>query len=446
MAEIHIFDFDGTLFYSPAPTRAAVASLARQTSLEGATAAGDDASTAAGTPSVREAKEREREADRLYGSLINPVDAGGYGWFQSLCTMSPPFVPAAPDPSVWFVMPILTHMRALVGRRNAALHDPHATAADTPLFYVLTGRDVKYADRIWTLLQHVGLDTEVEDVIVKPHETAGTVKYKLNNFFKIIQHHRPSRVFYYEDRVEQGGRLFEGIRVLEEVLYGTENGSGGGGSAVGRVGVVTFDVEASENAPAGPPTLGSACHSPQPVVTYRFGAVAARSQPPSAAEADPRHLLLTSHLRASPYRLLREACYPLDHTTAFYQGETSEHAAKAAAHAARQAWRWVESTIAFWNSKSATGRGRGGRGSRGRGRAGGPARQAPESEFDARALHDAIHFNVAPPFAFIMVLIPPAIADRSNYMLSPDQFAALVERLTAARDARVAHGAAASTH
>jgi hypothetical protein len=465
MTELHIFDFDGTLFYSPAPTRSAVAATlfphpaAVTTPVTAVNVSDDDGGAAAGVQNAEEL--RDAEANKLYGSLLNPVDSGGYGWFQSLHTMSPPFVPETPDPEVWFVAPILAHMRALVERRNTLLQDPHARAEDMPLLYVVTGRDVKYYDRIWTLLEQVGLDREVEDVVLKPHETAGTVTYKLNNFFKLIQYHCPSRVFYYEDRVEQGGRLLEGIRVLEEVLYcrkcgnsgsgGTSSGSGTSTTVADRVGVVTFDVKTTQEESTttvnsdGTIVHDSARRTPQPGVLFRFGARGGDCQPSPAEAADPRHAVLTSTLRASPYQLLRDACYPLHRLAAFYEDEadiTGEKARKAAEHAERQAQRWVEGTIEFWNAKNTSGRGRCGRGG-GRGRGGGPAAKrrtttaSSSGGFDTRVLHDAIQFPVAPPFTFIMVLVPAAISERSNYMLDTAQFAALVEQLKFAREKSV---------
>lgn len=457
MPEVHIFDFDGVLFYSPAPTRSAVASLTCpaaappckstvESHAEGV-AAPIEATTTASPEKLLEA-----EANKLYGTLLNPVDSGGYGWFQSLLTMTPPCVPEKPDPEVWFVTPIITHMRALVARRNTLLRTPQTSPPpeDMPLLYVLTGRDVKYYDRIWTLLQQVGLDNQVEDVILKPHEMAGTVTYKLNNLFRIIQNHRPSRVYYYEDRVEQGGRLLEGIRVLEEVLFFQTHG-GGSGATTDRVGVVTFDVKqhksgSTENAPA----QGSALHTPQPEVFFQFSTNTTNNQGRSAAEYDPRHACVVKALRDSPYALLREACYPLDRVATFYQDESAiagESAQRAAAHAERRAQRWVEGTIDFWNARNKRGRGRGGGG--GRGGSGGrgaepPSMKAAAAEFDTRALHDAIQFKVAPPFTFIMVLVPPAVCDRSNYMLNADQFSALVEGLKVEREKRIKEQGAAT--
>lgn len=436
MCEVHIFDFDGTLFYSPAPTHTAVTSFLSSPGTQGAAPSTSDDTAAAAQQRLAE------ESNKLYGSLLNPVDAGGYGWFQNLHTMSPPAVPAKPDPAVWFVAPILSHMRALVKRREEQLRNPEAATGDMPLLYVLTGRDVKYYDRIWTLLQQVGLDKEVEDVILKPHETAGTVHYKLNNFFRIIQHHEPSRVFYYEDRVEQGGRLLEGIRVLEEVLYSSSNSSSGNGGAqtavVDRVGVVTFDVTA---APAtAPPAQGGAVHSPQPAVNFQFAASSSSS--PANGSTDPRLAGLTSTLRGSPDALLRDACYPLDRLAAFYHDPVDVEgtkAQKAADQAERQARRWVEGTIDFWNAKSEPARGgRGGRsGAGGRGGRGAlTAKKTPAATFDADALHKSIRFRVAPSFTFLMVLVPSALCDRSNDMLGADQFAALVKRLKVEREER----------
>ncbi|KPI83256.1 hypothetical protein ABL78_7714 [Leptomonas seymouri] len=429
--EVHIFDFDGTLFYSPAPTLAAAASLIPPTASGGAAASTFNDSAAVEYTTEADEKRRVKEANELYGKLLNPIESGGYGWFQSIHTMVPPSVPEKPDPNIWFVQPILNHMRALVQRRNELRRHPLSKAKDRPVLYVLTGRDVKYRDRIRTLLQQVGLYKEVERVILKPKETAGTVKYKLNNFFNIIQRHRPSRVFYYEDRVEQGGRLLEGIQVLEEVLYYRPGGSGSGDAAVNRVGVVTFDVTTADGTHFDPLAHGGASYSPQPKVVLHFGAHARGNLPQSPAEADPRHRLMISTLRSSPYTLLREACYPLDRATAFCQRD-ADTVGRNAKHPEKQAQKWVEGTISFWNSREASRRGDGDAASRGRGPEA-PIEKPTFTMFDAHALHNSIQFGIAPPFTFIMVLVPAAIRDRSNCMLDAGQFAALVERLKAER-------------
>lgn len=442
MVELHIFDFDGTIFFSP---------VADPNALAAALVASGDLG----------AEDAAATAKRLHGKLRSPVSSGGLGWYQSLSTLSPPAVPERPAEATWFVEPILEHMRAIVETRNSSAKERRPNAGtqraaptvDMPLIYVLTGRDVKYHDRIWTLLQQAGLDREVEDVLLKPSETAGTVRYKLNRFFSLIQYHRPSRVYYYEDRVEQGRALLEGMRVLEEVLYmdvsDKHNGTVSGGNGCwkpDRVGVVTFDVAggAAEEASTTTPPPPTALNTPQPTVVpcaERDGATC------QGADGRNAHLsTIASSLRTSPYSLLRDACYPVDRRVLFGSSSPTDTLLEAKVSAAldqaeRQAWQWVERTVEFYNSKSACqvqgrGRGQGGRPVVGGKQdsvaitttAFGPKADKP-AVCDARALHAAVSFAVPPPFVFVMVLVPPALCGRSSSILTGEQLVAVLRTL-----------------
>lgn len=185
MPEVHVFDFDGTLFHSPVPTEESIQNLYGHN-------------------------------PGLFGRLMNPLTCGGYGWFQSLATLSPPFVPTAPSISDWYVAPVLARMRALIeeNARHSAVNEERPYA-----LYVLTGRDRKYAERIDALLQHARVRDGVNEVILKPGEVDGTVKFKLSAFLRILRAERPSAVYYYEDRWEQGGKILTGMRLLQEFLY-----------------------------------------------------------------------------------------------------------------------------------------------------------------------------------------------------------------------------------
>ncbi|CAC9489854.1 conserved hypothetical protein [Leishmania infantum JPCM5] len=440
MVELHIFDFDGTIFFSP---------VADPNALAAALVASGDLG----------AEDAAAAAKRLHGELRCPVSSGGLGWYQSLSTLSPPAVPERPAEATWFVEPILTHMRAIVKTRNSLTKErrpnvgthPAAATVDMPLIYVLTGRDVKYCDRIWTLLQQAGLDKEVEDVLLKPTETAGTVKYKLNRFFSLIQYHRPARVFYYEDRVEQGRVLLEGMRALEEVLYtdvsDKHNGIDSGGNGywkADRVGVVTFDVTGGAAEDASTTTLPplTALNTPQPAVVPCAERDGATCQGTDGRNA---HLSpIASSLRTSPYSLLRDACYPVDRRALFGSSSPTDTLPEAKVSAAldqaeRQARQWVERTVQFYNSKSACQ-------DRGRGQGGRPAAGGKQSTAavtttasgskadtaavcDARALRTAVSFAVPPPFVFVMVLVPPALCGRSTSILSGEQLVAVLRTL-----------------
>ncbi|KAG5478519.1 hypothetical protein LSCM4_04752 [Leishmania orientalis] len=462
MVELHVFDFDGTIFYSPVADPNAVAA----------------ALVAAGDLSAEDVATVAKELD---GKLRNVTSSGGLGWYQSLSTLSPPAVPERPDEPTWFVEPILAHIRAIVETRNTLMKQrlptagaqPAVPTADMPLIYVLTGRDVKYHDRIWALLHQAGLDMEVEDVLLKSNETAGTVKYKLNQFFSLIQHHRPSRVFYYEDRVEQGMRLLEGMRVLEEMLYidagdkynDTVNRTSEYWKA-DRVGVVTFDVAGSATETAKLEEGKQHCHcrdevrrrrddvtmtpspttvlrTPQPTVVPYTNREGAACQGTAGSGA---HLTtLVASLRTSPYSLLRDACYPVDRRVlldSLSPTDTLPEAKVAAvlSQAERQAQQWVEGTVRFYNEKSGYGGSGGAEGGPlvlSRPKTTGRSKAKRAAAYNARALRAAVSFTVPPPFVFVMVLVPPALWGRSSSMLSGEQLVALLRTLE--EEKRAAH-------
>ncbi|CCW68316.1 unnamed protein product [Phytomonas sp. Hart1] len=201
--EIHIFDFDGTLFFSPTPERRFVCA---------------------------------QYGARVLGKLFNPLSSSGYGWFQSLSTLSPPAVPAEPAESQWYITPVVNWFRALIAGKtsscnenrdrqhqyvnseNCAHEHVNGDCAVQRLFFVLTGRQEGFRRRIEHLLDHVGLFQHIEHVFLKPHEGIGTAEYKLNIFFDLILKWKPQRVFYYEDRYDQAAKLLEGMEQLQSAL------------------------------------------------------------------------------------------------------------------------------------------------------------------------------------------------------------------------------------
>ncbi|RNF22345.1 OB fold-containing protein [Trypanosoma conorhini] len=180
--ELHIFDFDGTIFYSPSPS----------------------------------ARIKETHGANVYARLMRPLTDNGLGWFQSLTTLLPPAVPTAPPIQEWYLTPVLRRMMELRQRQRdaAAIGAPE----DVKMF-VLTGRDEKFRYRIEELLTHGGLRDMLGAVLLKPHETYGTVKFKLEALYSLIAQNRPKHVFYYEDRVEQGQQLLDGIRLLSQAVH-----------------------------------------------------------------------------------------------------------------------------------------------------------------------------------------------------------------------------------
>lgn len=220
--EMHVFDFDGTLFRSPVPH-----------------------------PRLKQ----------LYGAeclekLLQPVTAGGLGWFQDHRTLSPPYVPAllvtplstsatlgntpsdgdgtdAVNTSVADALqvppaqPSATHfdkngapLETLfiepVCRRFLTLRSSSTEAAVSRLLMVMTGRDESYRPIIESILAKGQL--AADRVILKHQASAGTVKYKVSAFVSILAEHLPERVVYYEDREEQGSKIEAGVRFVQWTL------------------------------------------------------------------------------------------------------------------------------------------------------------------------------------------------------------------------------------
>jgi len=97
---VNIFDFDGTLFRSPTP-------------------------------------HRDRWG-RSHGTICGMRTDGGLGWFQDVITLSPPYVPAAPDSS-WFIANV-------VDKVIQSMNTP------TCLTVLLTGRAAEYFNIIETIV------------------------------------------------------------------------------------------------------------------------------------------------------------------------------------------------------------------------------------------------------------------------------------------------------
>lgn len=211
LLELHIFDFDGTLFNSPIPN---VGQLERL---------------------------KPNKGGVFYHELTSTVDSHGYGWFQSLHTLEPPAVPQKPSISEWYVTPVLKHLKDLVeedqrakascsekpleegNNERGSISSSSSSSPVAPslsrLFFVLTGRDRKFTSRIKDLLDEAHVLSSLENVFLKPSECYGTVKFKLETFSELIRRYRPGRVWYYEDRPEQGGQLVTGIQCLQRKLY-----------------------------------------------------------------------------------------------------------------------------------------------------------------------------------------------------------------------------------
>ncbi|EPY19989.1 hypothetical protein AGDE_14923 [Angomonas deanei] len=209
MTQVHVFDFDGTLFYSPTPDPHVVGEV------HGSLKVSYDKASGGGkaSPTVNECFS---SSNTLFNRLNCAKCDGGLGWFQSLSSLSPPHVPAQPSEKEWYVPSVLERLRRLGSEKERS--------PDKIFLYVLTGRDVKYTARIEELLKHVGVFPSLDGVILKPTETFGTVKYKLNTFVKLAATHAASHMYYYEDRPRQGARLLAGMQAFVSSYFPSSAG------------------------------------------------------------------------------------------------------------------------------------------------------------------------------------------------------------------------------
>jgi hypothetical protein len=165
--ELHIFDFDGTLFRSPKPNPASAPSDPTYT-------------------------------DRVIGSEFQ----GGLGWFQSQLSLSPPAVPQNPT-AEWFIPSIVARFNKARGTVGAHL-------------VVMTGRELFFERRIHEILGSAKL--QPDQVILKPHIRAGTVNYKLDYIRQWIVELLPKKIFLYEDRMEHAERFDNTIRGYQQQI------------------------------------------------------------------------------------------------------------------------------------------------------------------------------------------------------------------------------------
>lgn len=350
--EIHVFDFDGTIFYSPAPNKKLLSNELGYGS-------------------------------EFFGALSNPLFSKGYGWFQSLSTMSPPAVPELPAEKVWYVQPILRHIHWLAERRRAARGGGPSPSSAPPIsIYVMTGRDEKFRQRIEDLLRNVGLLDEMEGIYLKPTEEAGTIKYKLNTLLALVWEYQPSHLFYYEDRFDQGGKIYLGMEQLAAVLR--------------------CNPGATRRQPSSPMQKAE-----QP---FKTAILYYEEEEGMENEMDCYDV---SH--PSPF-LCR--CTALKDTVEVFDSEAQCDTAL------RWAQRWMIETVSFWNKRE-------------KGehftRLAKPSGSSVNAAFDAVALRRSILFGLPTPFDFSVVLLPPSLTKRSEMMLSAAEVTALISRLTEAK-------------
>lgn len=391
--ELHIFDFDGTLFNSP-------------------------------TPSLAHAEYvSPGSGDFLHKKLLDPVWSGGYGWFQNLHTLTPPAVPQKPEISEWFVTPVLDYLKKLIhedqevrGGKVSEMEkseegegrDPHHVGCEgseesvthfssslsenifpSRLYFVLTGRDQKFTSRIRELLDHAGVLSFLERVMLKPHESYGTVKFKLETFGDLVQIYSPSRVWYYEDRLEQGGKLMEGVRCLQKKL-----------SAEGLIGVGNDHHHKNNNSP------WTMSRSPEGCSSVTDG-VACSTHPET----------IRSTTRAFPFAPLSKGMNAnlkeIPFLSFFHSSE------KKAQQATRFGERWAEDYLkrrGFKNRISPSSA---------------YHRNSKNNDDGGVAHHSAMTASAGDigAFDFFMVLVEPSLSSVGEKILSTDAFSKLVDTL-----------------
>ena len=219
---VSVFDFDGTLFRSPAPSK---------------------------------------ETERRYPSISQPIDNKGLGWFHNRRSLSEPYVPLDIKPlSTSGLMqhtlrscdPLLVAERESstpldLSQKNfdaitAAFPSLAPSAALAPDAFdrwfiaptvqryveakargdvtaILTGRDTSFTGRIGGLLE--GAELVFDQLFLKAK--AGTVKFKVDVLAQLLFEHRPSRLVYYDDRPEQATKILKSLpRAIAEAFSSTD--------------------------------------------------------------------------------------------------------------------------------------------------------------------------------------------------------------------------------
>jgi hypothetical protein len=158
--ELHVYDFDGTLFRSPVPN-----------------------------PALHD--------NSTLGRLKNPVFSNGYGWYQDTLTLDPPYVPPSPGPE-WFVADVVASMKRSVDAGHYVV--------------VMTGRTINFLDRVKQCIALTGV--KPHDVICKPDFRLGTIKFKVAEIRRMVAAVQPSAVALWEDRPEQRDKFVKELQPM----------------------------------------------------------------------------------------------------------------------------------------------------------------------------------------------------------------------------------------
>jgi hypothetical protein len=151
---LNIFDFDGTLFRSPAPN-----------------------------PQIWDSS--------LIGKIKSAIDQSGLGWFQDVVTLSPPYVPEHPTDE-WYVSDIKQQVLD-------SMNDPACVTV------LLTGRSVKYLEIIKNLIAPAGL--VFDEMGLKPGPEVTTMDFKVQFIATMVTKYQPFRLCLWEDRPQHAEKF-----------------------------------------------------------------------------------------------------------------------------------------------------------------------------------------------------------------------------------------------
>ena len=146
--ELHVFDFDGTLFRNPMPN------------------------------------------PRFYsGKELGRLKGEG-GWFHLPMSLDPPAVADIPSEDMW-IHPIVETAKKMLQR-------------DDCFVVLMTGRSVSYTERVKQLTTDAGMS--FEKYFLKPPGKS-TFPWKVSEIHALVNDHTPKEVFIYEDRAPHAERF-----------------------------------------------------------------------------------------------------------------------------------------------------------------------------------------------------------------------------------------------
>lgn len=153
---LRIFDFDGTLFASPMPSK-------------------------------------NLWDPSLFGKIRGTPFEGGLGWFQDVVTLQAPYVPKEPTPE-WYNQSLIEIIEKSKGDESIKN-------------VLLTGRLEAYRPCIESIVGHIGL--AFHETTLKPDPSRATLTFKLEYLVSLLEKFKPSRIEIWEDRPKHSAQFEE---------------------------------------------------------------------------------------------------------------------------------------------------------------------------------------------------------------------------------------------